>query len=251
MKILRLPLVLCFVAAAGVMASTGFPSEEQLKTELRQGMTPSEATRKFGQPGSRIELSDQSFLYRFRAPIGYLTEEQEGYVGFELHFVEGTLHDWRSLPGNPSFALLRPPPILRWYGSILLLFGLGAALFMAFRRKHYAADEDKALLQTYVARRILTRRLPEFSFISHETTMQEVVDKMGPPSRTKNLSLDTVVGSEKTAAHNVLGMSIPLAEYDLPYGAAAIVMPEYPCNPQNKIRATFYRVPQPDEEFPS
>ena len=233
------------------MASTGFPSEEQLKTELRQGMTPSEAIRKFGQPGSRIELNDQSFLCRFRAPLGYLTEEHEGYVGFELHFVEGTLHDWRSLRGNPSVAPLRPPPILRWYGRIFLLFGVGAALFLAFRRKQYAADEDQALLQTYVARRILTRRLPEFSFISHETTMQEVVDKMGPPSRTKNLSLDTVVGFEKTAAHNVSGMSIPLAEYDLPYGAAAIVMAEYPYNPQNKIRATFYRVPQPDEEFPS
>ena len=42
-------------------------------------------------------------------------------------------------------------------------------------------------------------------------------------------------------------MSIPVLEYDLPYRAAVMVMPEYPGNPNDKIRAVFYRGAQADE----
>jgi len=44
-------------------------------------------------------------------------------------------------------------------------------------------------------------------------------------------------------------MSLTVLEYDLPYKAAVIVMPEYPARPESKIRAVYYRGAQ-DEDNP-
>lgn len=251
MKPFVLLSLLCFLGASRLDPSPQFPSEERLNAELRSGMTVGEVIAQFGQPGSHVVVDNGSFLYRYSAPLGSLTAEREGYIGFELRFVEGKVHDWRIFRGNPSYAPMRPPFALKWHLGIGLTIAVVASVYGMIRRRRYAIDENEALLKAYVARQILTRRLPEFSFITHETTLQEVIDQMGPPARTRGLSLESVVGSEKAAALDVSGISITLAEYDLPYHAVAIVMPEYPCEPENKIRATFYRRPQPDEEFPT
>lgn len=239
--------ILLFPAPADVAASPGFPSEEQLRTELRPGITVGEVIERFGQPASQVTAENGSFLYRYRAPLGYLTAEKEGYIGFELHFVEGHLHDWRAFRGYPSYAPIRPPPALKWDFRIWLIVAAIVFVYGAIRKSKSVRDEDKALLDAYVEKRLQTRQLPEFQFITHETTLQEVIDKLGKPSRTRELCFDSIVGPKTAAAHDVSGVSIGVSEYDLPYNAAAIVMPDYPGQPENKIRAVFYRAAQDEE----
>ncbi len=240
--------IVAFLAASHVVASRDFPSEEQLNVELRPGMTVGEVIERFGQPNSQVSGHDGSFMYRYIAPLGYLRADREGYTGFELHFVEGKIHDWQTFRGSPSYAPIQTARDLRWYFRVWLLIGACVVIYGLIRRSRATKDEDQALLEAYVAKRIQTQRLPEFQFITHETTLQEVIDKVGEPSRTRELSFESIVGPEKAAAYNVSGMSIGVAEYDLPYRAAAIVMPEYPCQPENGIRAVFYRGPQADDE---
>jgi hypothetical protein len=244
---LRAVFAILFFSQSGVAAASGFPSEEQLKTELRPGMTVGEVIQRFGQPASQVIADNGSFVYRYVAPFGYLTAEKEGYIGFELHFVEGRLHDWRTFRGYPSYAPIRPPSSLKWNFRIWLIIAVIVATYGAIRKSRSVKDEDQALLEGYANKRLQTQRLPEFQFITHETTLQDVIDKLGEPSRTRELSFDSIVGVKKAAAHNVSGISIGVSEYDLPYNAAAIVMPDYPCQPENKIRAVFYRGPQDEE----
>jgi hypothetical protein len=202
---------------------------------------------RFGQPASQVTAEHGSFVYRYVAPAGYLTAEKEGYTGFEMHFVEGHLHDWRTFRGYPSYAPIRPPSALKWDFRIWLIIVVIIAIYGAIRKSRSVKDEDQALLDAYANKRLQTKGLPEFQFITHETTVQNVIDRLGEPSRTRELSFDSIVGATKAAAYDVSGMSIGVLEYDLPYSAAAVVMPDYPCQPENKIRAVFYRGPQDEE----
>lgn len=236
-----------FLASAHVAASLGFPSEEQLNAELQPGMTIGEVVQRFGQPASQITAENGSFLYRYIAPGGYLTAEKEGYIGFELHFVEGHVHDWRTFRGYPSYAPIRPLSYLKWPVRFWIFVAVAVAVYAAIRKSRSARSEDQALLDTYANKCLQTKRLPEFQFITHETTVQDVIDKLGDPARTRALSFDSIVGARKAAAHNVSGISIGVLEYDLPYGAAVVVMPDFPGLLENKIRAVFYRGAQDEE----
>ncbi len=210
-------------------------------------MLVGEVIQRFGQPGNQITAENGSFLYRYVAPGGYLTEEKEGYIGFELHFVEGHLQDWRTFRGNPSYAPIRPPSELKWNFRILIAIFVIVAIYSAIRKSRSIKSEDQALLEAFANKHLQTKRLPEFQFITHETTVQDVIDKLGDPTRTRALSFDSIVGARKAAAHNVSGISIGVLEYDLPYGAAVIVMPDFPGLLENKIRAVFYRGAQDEE----
>lgn len=246
-KLAAFGAILVFLAPANVVASSGFPSEQQLSTELRPGMTIGEAIQRFGQPGSQVTAENGSFLYRYVAPGAYLTAEKEGYIGFELHFVEGHLHDWRTFRGYPSYAPIRLPSALKWDFRIWMIIAAIVAIYGAIHKSRSVKDEDQALLEAYANKRLQTKRLPEFQFITHETTVQNVIDRLGEPTRIRKLSFDSIVGARKAAAHNVSGMSIDVLEYNLPYSAAAVVMPDYPNQPENKIRAVFYRGPKDEE----
>jgi hypothetical protein len=48
------------------------------------------------------------------------------------------------------------------------------------------------------------------------------------------------------ASSNTSAATIVTFEYDLPYHAAVIVMPEFPFEQQSRIRAAFYRPIQPE-----
>jgi hypothetical protein len=101
----------------------------------------------------------------------------------------------------------------------------------------------KDALAVYAARDIPSRQLAsEFHFITHETTLKEVFDKVGPCSREVKLPVDSSAvagfGFVETARG---GAAILTFEYDLPYSAAVIIMPEYPFEPSDRIRAVFYR----------
>ena len=109
-----------------------------------------------------------------------------------------------------------------------------------------AAHHNNSVFDAYAGKNLQNMNLPEFRFITHETTVQEVIAKLGEPSRRRKLSLDSVVEKQTVGAYHLNGMSIPVLEYDLPYRAAVMVMPEYPGNPNDKIRAVFYRGAQAD-----
>jgi len=116
------------------------------------------------------------------------------------------------------------------------------------RAKRWTKEENNSVFDAYAGKNLQNMNLPEFRFITHETTVQEVIAKLGLPSRRRKLSLDSVVEKQTVGAYHLNGMSIPVLEYDLPYSAAVMVMPEYPGNPNDKIRAVFYRGAQADED---
>jgi hypothetical protein len=97
---------------------------------------------------------------------------------------------------------------------------------------------------------IPTRELPaEFRFITSGTTIQEVIDKVGPYSRIRKHLAHPSFGTGYGLSTGPSGMPmLVLVEYDLPYHAAVILLPEPPFQPQDRIRAAFYRPPRPDEE---
>jgi hypothetical protein len=141
------------------------------------------------------------------------------------------------------------PPIFKWYMLIFIgLLLLGAIGGLLIRVIPVGIAEYGDVLKAFAEREISTSQLPsEFHFITHETTLQQVIDRLGPCSRVVRLPIDPKSGLGYGFVPTKLGGAAIIAfEYHLPYHAAAIVMPEYPFEPQNRIRAAFYRPLQVD-----
>jgi hypothetical protein len=82
----------------------------------------------------------------------------------------------------------------------------------------------------------------DFRSLSHGTTVQQVLDEFGAPSR--KLELIAPAASGLTAGAKFLAY-----EYELPYEAAVLVMPEPPGAPESRIRAVYFRPQANDDEF--
>ncbi|SRR6266498_3062090 len=121
-------------------------------------------------------------------------------------------------------------PRLKWFVIPAML----AVALLVFARS-FVGDVKKYVgaVQAYGDRGIDTTALPPtFRFITHDTTLQEVIDRLGPASRVIELAWrhrDRDI--EHFKAH----------EYDLPYKAAVIIMPHRPFEPDDKIRAVYMR----------
>jgi hypothetical protein len=149
-------------------------------------------------------------------------------------------------PLNPAGPI---PPIFKWYIIMLIgLFVVGIIGKLILRITPVGIAEYADVLKAFADREISMSRLPsEFHFITHETTLQEVIDRLGPCSRVVRLPVDPESGlGYGFASTKHGGAAVITFEYHLPYNAAAIVMPEYPFEPQNRIRAVFYRPLQVD-----
>jgi len=144
--------------------------------------------------------------------------------------------------GNQSVGYIDPFDL--WINRIIFAILLVVLVAGLIKKRVWAKEEDKSVFDVYADKDLQTEHLPEFRFITHETTVQDVINKLGEPSRRRKLPLNSVVGKQVAGAYHVDGMSIPMLEYDLPYQAAVRVMPEYPGKPENRIRAVFYRGPQ-------
>jgi hypothetical protein len=141
------------------------------------------------------------------------------------------------------------PSIFKWYLVIFIgLLILGAIGGLLIRIIPVGLAEYDDVIKAFAEREISISRLPsDFHFITHETTLQEVIDRLGPCSRVVRLPVDPGSGLGYAFAATKGGRpAIVTFEYHLPYHAAAIVMPEYPFEPQNRIRAVFYRPLQVD-----
>jgi len=127
-------------------------------------------------------------------------------------------------------------PRLKWF---VIPAMLAFALFVLARS--FVRDVKKYVDAThaYAHRDIDTAELPSsFRFITHETTLQEVIDQLGPASRVIELALRHRDGdTEHFKAH----------EYDLPYNAAVVVMPQRPFDREDKIRAVYMRKAPADD----
>jgi hypothetical protein len=105
-------------------------------------------------------------------------------------------------------------PRLKWVviGAVLATWAIAWA--SDFGR---GVNANRKVLEAYARRQIQTTELPsDFRFITHDTTLAEVTEKLGPASRVVELALPRRdLDTEHFMAH----------EYDLPYEAAVIVMP--------------------------
>jgi hypothetical protein len=136
------------------------------------------------------------------------------------------------------------PPVFKWYIIVLIvLFFLGLIGKLLLRATPIAWQVSDEVVKAFEGREIQTRDLPsEFRFITHETTLQEVLDKFGKPSRAVKVAIDANAGLGYALVSSGTGPAlISTLEYHLPYHAAVIVMPEFPFEPPNRIRAVYYR----------
>jgi hypothetical protein len=233
------------------LTARAFPTEEQVRSQLRVGMTPQEAAAVFGNPNSGVAETCSNCTFRYVAPLGTRTVEREGYIGFVIEFRDGKATKWRIMTGYPSY---EPPKMPRdvkiWLWLFPVLLGLGIVSKLILRATPVAYAVADEIAKTFEAREIQTRELPsEFRFITHETTLQEVLDRLGKPSREVKVPINAEAGLGYALVSSGTGPAvIQTFEYELPYRAAVIVMPEFPFARENRIRAVFYRPIQRDLE---
>ena len=131
-------------------------------------------------------------------------------------------------------------PEAKWY--FIALFA-GLWLFVFGRQFWSAVDEYREATDAFVRRRIVSAELPlDFRSLSHDTTLQEVIDKFGSPSRKLELVAPPEAGFSADTKFSAL-------EYELPYEAAIVVMPEPPGSPESRIRAVYFRPRANDDEL--
>ncbi len=242
-------LVLAYLSIVAAR-SVAFPNEDEVKQHLRPGMNVEETVTALGEPTITRTPGCPDCDLQYYAPVNTCLIPEEGYRGVVVHFKDGKVRDWRMVRTNPSYDPKsgEMPAALKWWlpWYLWLLGGLIAlSALLGFLLRHAPAtllslDE---ILAAYAARDIGLGPLPdEFQFINHETTLEEVIARLGPPSRSFKLPVDP----SSTVGHGFLrtrwGLpAIQTFEYNLPYFAAVVVMPEYPFTPADKIRAVHYR----------
>jgi hypothetical protein len=164
-------------------AADAFPSEEQLKSKLRVGLTADEVVALFGEPNSGRVMPCIDCTFTYLPPLGSLTIPKEGYAGLRIRFTEGKVRDWTIYTSNPSYAQPKVPLSFRgflWFFGIILALGIIGKVII--RRTPVAAVVSREVAQAFENREIRAEELPpEFRFITHDTKLQEVIDKLGKP----------------------------------------------------------------------
>ncbi|HSH38205.1 MAG TPA: hypothetical protein VK993_05415 [Chthoniobacterales bacterium] len=241
---------LTLLAAAAILVGcsggmrASFPTEEEVRGKLHRGMTADEVLATFGEPPGHqwvdVRLGGK---VRYIAPAAARTRKTAGYAGFTVYFDRGKVWDWEVITMNPSYEhRLLPSAGARWALGTIALLLVGVAAYAVLLRVWLLRKEQKELFEAYMASDI-PRELPaDFRFITAETTLQTVLEQAGPASRRRKLPLnpDAVVAAacEQNASEP---LTVEAFEYDVPDGAAVIVLPNYPTDPESRIRAIVYR----------
>lgn len=224
--------------------TVAFPSEEQLKSQLRVGLTADEVATLFGEPNSGRVQPCVDCTFTYFPPNGSLTVPKEGYAGLRIRFSDGKVRDWRVYTSNPSYAEPKAPPEFRLFLWLLgIIIAIGIASKRLVRVTPIAAFVANEVAQAFENRELRAEQLPsEFRFITHDTTLERVIEKAGPPSRIVKVPISAKSGyGYAMVSSQTSDAAIVTYEYDFPYYAAVIVMPEFPFQLQNRIRAVFYR----------
>lgn len=229
-----LAAVLLLSACSSVMRAR-FPTEEEVRGRLRRGMTADEVLATFGDPPGHqwvdVRLGGK---VHYIAPAAARTRPGEGYAGFTVYFDRGKVWDWEVILMNPSYEHRLLAGRNRWPVAAIGLLVVLAIGGLAFRRAHAKRSEREALLKAYSTGEIPEAELPpDFRFITHETTLQAVIEQAGPPSETKNIEAKSESGSPPLVA----------VAYELPSNGAVFVIPEDARDPNSRIRAVLFRRP--------
>jgi len=130
-------------------------------------------------------------------------------------------------------------PEAKWYFVALFV---GGWLFVFARQFVGGANQYRAATDAFIHRRIVPAELPpDFRSLSHEKTLQQVIEEFGQPSRK--------VGLIAPPTGRGRGVKFLAYEYQLPYEAAVVVMPEPPGEPDSNIRAVYLRPRADDDEL--
>lgn len=135
-------------------------------------------------------------------------------------------------------------PESKWY--FIALF-VGLWLFALSRQFIGQVSGYRDVVEAFNAQRIDTANLPsDFRSITHDRTLEQVIEDFGPPSRVTKLAAPAASGGSSRAGRAVKFLAY---EYDLPYEATVIVMPAPPGEPQNHIQAVCFRQRPNEDEF--
>ena len=231
--------VFWFLASGISCGRNPFPTEEEVRQQLRPGMTKQQVIDAFGHPGGSTESSATYY-----AGVGLLQREEPGYAGFVVHFRDGVVRDWETITNNPSYdpATLGPPLafklwLLSWPAMFVVAFLVG--LFGAAK---FLFAERRRLLRAFLGMKLSPNLPPDFAFITHDTTVGEVLERAGPCSRWVNFPTSaSEVQNYPLIQTNTGRFAIRMLEYDLPYLGVVIVLPEYPFDDKSLIRAVYVR----------
>ena len=211
-----------------------FPTEEEVRGRLRKGMTADEVLATFGQPAGLQPVDvNMGGKVHYVAPPATRVKPGAGYAGFTVYFDRGRVWDWDVIVLNPSYEhRLFAAGARSWPLRVAAVVLVSIALFFGVRFARGRWSGRNELLRAYAAREIPTRQLPpEFRFITADLTLQAVIDEAGPYSRVVRLPIKGGGGESEISAY----------EYELPNGAALLVMPEPPAQPESRLRAVVYR----------
>ena len=193
MKIVLLCCAFLVVACSHLCAA--FPTEAEVKAQLKQGMTREEVIALFGQPGGHYTpVDDGTTSSSYLSPIG-----TANITRGRLCRVRRGVRKWAgcesggTIRANPSYVSgIQMPRQFKWTWLIV-----GRAdrwrvyLWLDSRDPIARSASTRSILHAYSTRKITRWRLPpDFRFITHDTTLQEVVERVGEYSRIVNLPVD-------------------------------------------------------------
>ena len=250
LKTLLVGCLWLFATCQHLSAYSHFPTEAELQSRLHSGMTKEQIIAQFGEPATQNRERRNSYFFRYFPSVQLLTNEAEGYMGFEVHLVDDKVTDWRAIRGRPSYAPMGlPRKSRRTFSFWLLVLGV-TFIYGTIRAFNRQLDEKQAIQNAFKNRDIPARGLPvEFRFITHDTTIQDVLDKVGPYSLIRKHEVSERFAAAHECVQGRLGSpEIVSYDYDLPYHAAVVLLPEHPFTPENRIRAVYYRPARVDDD---
>ncbi len=110
------------------------------------------------------------------------------------------------------------PPAFRFFALFFAVtFALGIVLKLFVRVTPVAVFVSREVSQAFAARKIQSEQLPlEFRFITHKVTLEEVLDKLGEPSRVVKIPISSESGlGYALVSSNTSEAKIITYEYDL------------------------------------
>ena len=206
-------------------------------------MTREEVVRVLGDPVNEHRVDDRTMETTYLPALALLDKFEPGYIGFVINFDNGVVRDWRPLTGQPSYdpEAVGPPREFKW-----LMIGLAAVfVLLAFLgllgRFATTVTERERMLLAFTKMEIPLDLPADFKFITRQTTLGEVSDRVGPWSRAVDLPVsEDEVGRYPLITTKHGKTALRIFEYDLPYSGRLVVVPEYPFDESSRVRAVYH-----------
>jgi len=221
-------------------AHHAFPTEDEVKNKIHAGMTREDVVRALGDPNSEHRVDSRTMEASYLPTLALLDKFEPGYIGFVINFQDGLVRDWRVLTGEPSYSPGAGAGFFKWW--LILWPSLFVVLLIIrwIRGVPTVLNQRSEMLDAFTRMKIPPRLPADFAFISHDTSVCELVQRVGPCSREINFAVspDEVSNYPLIETKNG-GSAIRTLVYDLPDSDSLIVLPEYPFQDTSVIRAVY------------